>query len=298
MEARLADSPEARAQVEFERGLRARVSEVMKSSAPAAPEELADLIRSALNQAEDEQVAEPPVPVVAGRIDPTAQTRPAAATPRWRWVLPQRANAVAIAATLVIIAGVIIVSILLPPIGPSPQDQTPQIAVSLIGKAVEYVAEHHGKCAHDEEYLNREGPYQSPAEAKEKLSTYLGHEVTIFDFSDLADASYRFAGGGECAVPGAEPSCHLIYRRDPSERDERTAPYIASVFIERNRGQFDLTERAFEYGSKACGPEGKHEVRYFPAGDLVYFIIACDVEDMPAITESAIRQLQAAGSAR
>ena len=292
LEERLKVDAETREQVEFEQHLRDRVSTAMGSVTPVLPEGLADRIRAVLDKSgaeqEQEQETEPPVPVIVGRIGSDVPLEPSAQARTRKWMLPQRANALAVAATLVIIAGVIVVSIFAPAIGTD-------MRAKATADAVKFIAENHGACSHDEAYLAKEAPYRDALEAQEELSRHMGPEMRIFNLAGLTDG-YEFVGGGKCEVPGGENSCHLIYQRAPSDRDDpnRTSPYIASVFIELNDGQFDFSQRLFDHAYKACGPDGDHKATYFTDGKLVYFVICCDIGDLDAVRDAVSRQLQAA----
>lgn len=282
LEVRINSDAEIGAQVQFEQNLRDRVSIAIESPASQMPAGLADRIRAALDESGDEQEAEPPVPVIVGRIGSDVPVEPSAEARTQRWMLPQRANVLAIAATLVIVAGAVVVSIFAPPIGAD-------MRVKATADAVKFIAENHGACSHDEAYLAKEAPYRDALEAQEELSRHMGPEMRIFNLAGLPDV-YEFVGGGKCEVPGGKNSCHLIYQRAPSERDDpnRESPYIASVFIELNDGQFDFSQRLFDHAYKACGPDGNHKATYFTDGRFVYFVICCDMSDLDAV-RNAVR---------
>lgn len=259
----------------------------MSETTPAAPPGLADRIRQAISEDGAGQSAEPPVPEVAGRITGDVPVEPSAGERR-RMLFPRRANVAAIAACLVLVAGVIITSIYLPSLRPP----------SMISQAVAHITEQHGECVHDWDYMGRKGHYTDPEEARQKLSDHLGHEITVFDLSGL-ETAYQFKGGGECMLPGDQPSCHLLYIRDKSPaRDKREAPYIASVFIEPDCQQFDLRQKAFDYGHEACIPGSEHQVGFFSDGELVYFVVCCDMSDLRAVEEAVEQQVRSNGGCR
>jgi len=285
IEQSIAQNPSLQAQVKFERALRESVDTSMRSACPAAPADLASQIRDAW--ADDSDVtsnAESQSPVV-GRIDGSSQHEPAH---RSRWAIPQQANLLMIAATLIIVTGVVLVSIYAPNI-----DQIGSSS-SLISVAdvAEFVSQEHGQCAHNSTHRQSKGHYRSSAEAETELTRHMGdRSVTVFDLGQ-SDVGYKFVGGGECGMPGGEPSSHLIYTRQPQtdENPGRAGPY-ASVFVEINTGQFDLDVDPGQLDFVPCNPGSTHQVAIFTKGDLVYFVVCCDMDDLAPITQAISQQL-------
>lgn len=290
VEADLAHDARVQQFVAFERQLRDRVSLTMTDS-QAPPAELRDtlinLIRSAdlTDDATPDQrlrPAEKSSRAVAGRIGPETPTpahRPAA-----RW---QQINVFAVAATLMLVAGVVLVSIYAPTINDYSKD-TPQTVVSL-DRISEFVQGEHGKCG-DGNYREAKAHYHDKAEAREKLSAHLNTTITVFDLSHIL-SGYRFIGGGECGVPGADRSAHLVYATDPVLKDDGTHSLpMVSVFIEPLTEDLpDLPE--YTWMESACG---KQKLSYFTDGQLVYWITCCRPDDQPAITAAVDAQLKAA----
>src|SRR5262245_26273486 len=190
--------PECRCEVErqldADRRLRECIAKVLKASCPCAPGDLRRSIQECISTAS---------PV--GRIDPnpaTAVNRPS----RWRLLMSgqNRANLLAVAATLALIAGVVLYSIFARTIDQRP----PMNDVDLVARAAVFADQEHGICSADaHQHTN---PSLSAADAEADLSEHLGAPVTVFD---LRDIKYEFVCAGRCAMPVPENSGHLTYRK-------------------------------------------------------------------------------------
>lgn len=282
----ITQNPSLQAQVKFERALRESVDTSMRATCPAAPADLKSRICQAWADDSPATSGEESHPPVIGRVDGSSSHE---ATSKSRWAIPQRANLLMIAATLVLVTGVVLVSIFAPTIDDL---GNPQNLIS-VSEVAEFISQEHGQCAHNKDHRQTKGHYHSSAEAETALASYMGdRSVTVFDLSQ-SDVGYQFIGGGECCMPGGEQSCHLIYARQPRADDNptRTAPYIASVFVEINTGQFDLDVVPGQMDFVPCHPGSTHQVAVFTRGDLVYFVVCCDMGDLAPITQAITQQL-------
>ena len=259
-ERHLAEDAALRNAVASERALRERVGAIMEQA--TAPDALRDRVRSALATAPDEadgDAADAPAP--AGRIAPAAQ--------------PPRMSVLAIAASLVLIAGAVLFGIFGPQIGTIPGKSVVEQEVRAVAV---FTSQEHGRCAGDDGARSEKAAWTDPLEAKRELERHLGAPVALPDLSDLG---YAFVGAGRCMVPGSERSGHMIYARTSSE----AGPAMASLFVVPNEGQFDTTP--WREGSrwhvlddrKACD----HDVLCLMTEDLVWILVACDPDDLPPI---------------
>jgi hypothetical protein len=295
VESDLDRDPQARQFVAFERQLRDRVGQVMADT-PAAPADLrsrlSHLIQTtdldeAADPVERQRPAEKSPRAVAGRIGP--ETTPEAHRPAARW---QQINIFAVAATLMLVAGVVLVSIYAPTINEYGND-VPQRTVVSLDRISDFVQGEHGRCSGDGDYRQAKAHYHDQAEAREKLSAHLHATITIFDLSEILHG-YTFVGGGECGVPGADRSAHLVYVGEAvTLADGSVVHPMASVFIEPLTDELPaLTEGTWM--ESECGTQ---KLSYFTDGQLVYWITCCRPADQPAITAAVDAQLKAVGVA-
>lgn len=280
----LARDEQLRKLVEFERRLKDRVGQVMRSESIQAPAGLAQRVRAALSTIENETSAtnESPLPVRADAGDALTRLKPRPVSP-WNLAAllagPQRVNVFAVAACLVLVSGAVLVGIFGRPIDTYSRPQ-----LNMLTQAAEYVSREHSRCAGDERALHEKIKYEDAESAAAGLARHLGAPVLVPDLSKLG---YEFQGGGPCQVPGDVRSGHLMYRK---VRPDGRTPMV-SIFIEPNHHQFvvydgdmrrDLVPNmAFEFSaSQACRP-----FMVFTDGPLVYFVTACDVRDLDGVKE-------------
>lgn len=258
-----------RRQVDGERQLRAAVGRVM--NADLAPASLRSQIERSMAQVSGES------PVV-GRIEPSAASRiDRRRTPTW-WLFasPQRANLVAVAAVLAMIAGAVLFGIFGRSI-----DDVPIQRVDVVGNAATYVDGEHTQCTTSPEHITREAAWPTEQEAVLGLTALLGVPTQVFDLSSL---DYKFLGAGPCQVPlESEPSGHLIYRK---MIDGRPGPMV-SVFVAPVRGccKGICSGLAPKQWVAAAASSCKRRVLYSTDGRLVYFLVCCDEGDLPAVAQ-------------
>jgi hypothetical protein len=294
LERRIEAQPELRASLRFERQLRERIAVVMQGEIPAAPGGLADRVHDAISGASDatDKVALGANDrAVAGRIAGGQTASRGGRSLRSRLVAPKRANVFAVAATLFLIASVVLIGIYGPRIDSLQRGATDD----LVGKTARFVSRVHGSCESDPEMMRRKLPWRTKTIATDRLTAHLdGHRVEAFDLSDYG---FEFNGGGECHVPGPMPSGHLIYTR-PATVD---APeMLLSIFVVANEGQFDHLVpdfRLHQWHRFDGGPSCSRSVVGITDGDVVYFMVCgiCDAESRD-IKLSLADQLLAATS--
>ena len=259
--------PEDRTLVESERRLRERVGVVMTAACPSAPADLAERIQHRLETDKADVEAEP------------------AGFSFGRWLQgPRRANVFAVAASLFVVAGAVLIGILGTPIDNQP---------TRVGQAVEAAAsvagEHVATTASDGAMIT----YSSLAEAQRLMEDHLDAALTVFD---LGDAGYEFVGAKECGVPHCERGCHFLYRR----QDRR--PGLVSLHIVPDYGQFDLSEgRPFEGKlplDSTLFPKDSgcvQDVIMFSDGKLVFLVVMCVSEDAMNVVWTMQGQLRRTG---
>lgn len=247
--------PEDRKLVEAERRLRERVGIVMTAACPSAPADLAERIRHRLETDEAEVEAEP------------------AGFSFAQWLQgPRRANVYAVAASLVLVAGAVLVGILGTPI-----DDQPTRAGQAVEAAASVAGEHVATASDGGRRAASMIAYTSPGEAQRVMEQHLEAALTVFD---LGDAGYEFVGAMECNVPHCERGCHFLYRRVGG------VPGLVSLHIVPDHGQFDIGEGQPFQGELPLdsrlfpkNPGCPQDVIMFSDGKLVFLVVLCVSED-------------------
>ncbi len=271
IEQQMASDPDLRRRVEFERGLRERVAAALASDAPESPANLESSVRAALS-------ATPESSDVAGRIEPVAR---AVVTPS-----PPRANFFLLAASLMIVAGAVLFGIFGRPIDSAPGPGQGDV----VAESAFFVAGEHDRCSGDQLQLLAKLVYRDASEAFAALATHLGPgRVPAIDLSSIG---FEFVGGGECHVPAADRSGHLMYLKSGGAGDADSS--MVSIFMVPDEGQFshlqtmpringawiELTDRA-----EPC------TVLFTTNGSMAYFLCCCDaasVEDTARLVHEQI----------
>ncbi len=274
----LESDPCQRSRVEFQRGLRRRVAAVLQIGCEPPPG-LADHVRRSLAEtlSQDQSTEESTSRSLVGS-----------------WLRgPKRANVFAVAASLALVAGVVIVSINLPSI-----DEWGRSArLDLVSEVVPFVAGEHIRCAGNAPTRQEKAKFKSPARAASELSDYLGSPVRVVGLTEnLRDNGWAFLGGGHCGVPVSERSAHLIYTR----QDLPQGPAMLSIFIVPDDGSYSIPRRGGgevslvpgELITLPRGPDLDREVTIYSDGALVYFMVACfsgALDGVPTAVEDALK---------
>ncbi len=265
----LQEHPEDRKLVEAERRLRERVGIVMTAACPSAPADLAERIRQGLDTVKADVEAEPAGYTFA------------------QWLQgPRRAHVYAVAASLVLVAGAVLVGIF----GPQIDDQLIQAGAEQASEAAASVAGEHVATASDGGRLAASMiAYTTLGEAQRAMERYLDAAVTVFD---LGDVGYEFVGAMECDVPHCERGCHFLYRRQDS------MPGLVSLHIVPDRGQFDIGEGQSFNGELPLdstlfpkNPDCPQDVVMFSDGKLVFLVVMCVSEDAMNVVRAMQGQL-------
>ena len=271
----LESDPCQRSRLELQRGLRRRVAAVLQTGCEPPPG-LADHVRRSLAE-------------TLPRNESTEES------PRRSLVLswlrgPRRANVFAVAASLALVAGVVLVSIRLPSI-----DEWGRSArLDLVSEVVPFVAGEHIRCAGSTLTRMEKAQYKSPAKAASKLSDWLGSPVQVVGMTEnLRRAGWKFLGGGHCGVPVQERSAHLIYAR----QDLSQGPAMLSIFIVPDDGGYAVwgDGAPLKPGAIIELPRGSdldREVTIYSDGTLIYFMVACysgALDGVPTAVEDALK---------
>ncbi|MCA9291466.1 MAG: hypothetical protein KDA25_10080 [Phycisphaerales bacterium] len=262
VEAAVRSRPDLAGMLATERRLREQVGRVMADADPV-PVGLADRIRLAM---------------VRESARTSAGRHPAAL---------HRSNLFAIAATLALITGVVLIGIFGPSID-SLQNHRPDVVAS----AAAYAATEHHKCATCRETTEKRCTYCTAPDASRELSTYLAADVCIVDLGDLG---YKFIGGGRCGFPHAERAAQLIYERprDDGKPGERVSIFMVPVNAELDLGGLPTLSR-LAAGRFRMVPEGDQcpsEVLIARDARLVFFVVACNSGDYDEILRRIEPQL-------
>lgn len=255
-------------QMECERKLRESIRNLM-SACPCAPADLRECICKLINE-ESSQAAG-----VVGRIDhsgPERQRRQSAL--RALFSNTQSANWIAVAATLMLIAGAVLFGIF----GRTIDDVRP-VGPDLVSEAALYAEQEHRNWA-----SGKKAALNASADAERQLSQWLGAPMKVFD---LRAAGYEFIGAEPSDMPVPAKSVHLVYRKigEPGAR----LPML-SVFVVQDKGQCrgKLCENQ-KSGTWSCITERntkcKKRVMRGTDGNLVYFLVCCDDKGIDSLAQ-------------
>ena len=271
----LESDPCQRSRVEFQRGLRRRVATVLQIGCEPPPG-LADHVRRSLAET---------LPQDQSTEESTSRSLVLS------WLRgPTRANVFAVAASLALVAGVVIVSINLPSI-----DEWGRSArLDLVSEVVPFVAGEHIRCAGSNLTRLEKAKFKSPAKAASELSDWLGSPVRVVGMTEnLRRNGWKFLGGGHCGVPVRERSAHLIYTR----QDLSQGPAMLSIFIVPDDGGYAVWGDGVRLKPGALielprGLDLDREVTIYSDGTLIYFMVACysgALDGVPTAVEDALK---------
>ncbi|MDY7107693.1 MAG: hypothetical protein SYC29_03560 [Planctomycetota bacterium] len=255
LQQRLESDHRLRAQLRFEHVLRERIGEVMRdgSSAPAG---LVERISAALSEATDEPEPE----VVAGRVDSGGAV--AGRGKRARRVGPAPMSMFAVAAALLLVAGVILFSIFGEQIG-----HEGNLAI----ETARFVEDVHIRCETEPKTLAKVSPWRARGEAERELTRHLGDgEVSVLDLSSLG---YKFYGAGPCHVPGPVPSGHFFHERPAEEGRDAS---MVSLYVVPDHGQYadQIDEhRPGQWFELPAEPGSGDRILGISNGSIMYFLV-------------------------
>ena len=207
---------DAEARIAFERALRDSVGRSMGASSGAAPPQLRAQIQAIF---------------VAGAADEPEVVRTAMGDTRLPSFWTGLGRFAAIAAVLTICATVVIFA---SRFGGSAANA---------GTLASAVEAQHERCESDEAYTNNLVALAKTREEAESMAReHLGgvppliRDASASLLKAVEDAGFAFVGMAPCRVPGKGPSVQIIFR------DVHSQNHIASLFIQVDRGQWDLKE--------------------------------------------------------
>lgn len=276
IEAKLREHPDAADMAGFDRELRKHVATVMKAG-PPVPSGLADRIRAAIAVEADADTE----PVVVARIAPPSGTP---AHRAW-WKAPLHANAFAVTASLVLVAGAVLFGIFGQPIdswrrGP---------VLDLAAEAAAAVAGEHMVALGGPTNLAR---YETPEMAARELAPFLGDGGCVYDLDDMG---YRFVGGDTCDVPGCDRGCHLLYEHGSGQPGLVSLHIVPRPTQAELLGTSGLDDLPLPTDKIPRGTNCPMDVLVWNYGDRCYLLSACISRDAERI---ALRMQQKLLSAR
>lgn len=249
LDAHLAAHPADAARIRFERELRGACCRVMEAQADtAAPPALRTRIVAQIAQTTQIADREAEV-VVAGRIGPSFLQRFSFA-----------AAAVLVAAVGV---GLLVRGGMLAQQG-SDAGANPAVLLTT------FLSEEHNKCSSSNGLLSHKLKVTDPSQVPGTIQKVLGRPVSI---ESMTAAGFVFIGAGSCAVPDAEKSVHLMFRR-PSKRGGDGVP--VSLFIEADTGRLDL-EEGVTYAVEEGGGGSARVIAWTHEGLVYYLVTQCSV---------------------
>lgn len=170
---------------------------------------------------------------------------------------PRRANAFAVAASLLLVSGAVLFGIFGPRIAP----RYGAVRDTLMTEVAEWIAAEHWRCVDEADYGRLKGRWRTVELAEENLTRAVGVPVCV---PDLAQAGFEFMGAGPCRVPGASyQSGHLIYRRRSSRGDD-----LLSVFVVPGTVPYMVVD---QYGRMAPLVPGMDHTIQEAGGEMMYW---------------------------
>jgi len=283
VEAKLREHPEPRALAEFERRLRERVGMVLQAGS-APPADLADRIREAIaSDAATAGLETPPVQSVTREVIGTIAPPPEPSAHRPWWRGTTRANAFAVAASLVLVAGAVLVGIFGDPIDSWPGRGTIDVAA----EAAAAVAREHLMTMTSPAGPALSARFRTRSLAASGLAEFLAEAGGVCDLSDLG---YTFLGGDTCDVPRCERGCHLIYGR------LHDGPGLVTLHVVPRPQEFvlhgspELQDFPLLTDKIARNPDCPKDVLMWSHGEHCYMLVVSD----PADTERVALRMQRA----
>lgn len=265
--------------VEFEQGLRRSVVRAMTAEVGAAPAGLAEAITTSMQaEAHGDTSAEDPV----ARIEP-GEEAPVVTTRQGRFV---RANVLAVAATLLLVAGAVLFGIFAPPI----DEWSRNASVAAAAEISEFASTEHDRVALDDSVRQKKMEYTEPKSCCARISEMLGltgRQVSLFDLS-APGLGYQFIGAGPCHVPNYEQSAHLMYRRNrPGE-----TPAMASIFVCTRGPSSSADLQPGDWLELPITSVCTHAVFTSTDGSVDYVLVCCDHGDLELLRAAIGRQLR------
>ena len=289
-DARMAADPvfaaAARDAMAFEASLRTGCEQILRPI--TAPAELVNRVQAAMASATADQVGsgqtEEATPEL--RLAPAATSNSVpAASPEgeisgWRRLFtgPQRPSLLAVAASLLVIAGVVAWSMVASPIDGIASGGNGLVQNTSLEAAMDYAAREHGQCTCPDHRKGLPGRVEQRQAAEDLLRRRLGADNV--QLPDLSEAGYEFECIAECSLPGCDlPSVRVLYRESGEPRDKaRLVSLIVTPDHERFDGSkaSDRAQRAVKIGGD--DPQGpcSREVMKFSDSGLAWFVVCCN----------------------
>jgi anti-sigma factor RsiW len=267
IESKLRDHPQANALAGFEQDLKKRVATTLTDGS-APPAGLADQIREALAGEADTVGTNASEPAPHRANHPTSH--------RAWWQAPLRANAFAVAASLVLVAGAVLFGIFGQPIDALRQQPLTDIA----SQAAAAVAAEHVVAVNKVDGPVRSARYRTLKDARRGLAGYLGEAGCVYDLSDLG---YKFVGGDNCVVPGCESGCHLIYKRTRGEPGLISLHVVPIPGRIQPKGTAGLNALPLTTDKIARSANCRMDVLVWNHGDRFYLLSVCIPNDAEQI---------------
>jgi len=269
LDAYLAEHPEAKSQIEFEKALKNCCSRAMTK--PPCPDSLRNKVASIVAHSANQIVAEAQQEqdAFAQRIEDTGEYT------RSQSFWARRSVIGIAAALLMMVAGTLIWQSTSFSSGPIPNGLNIQQA-SYYNRVSDFVVREHNRCCDDKAAKSKLVEHDIN-QATQYFSNEFGAQVVVPDMEQSV-GEIVFYGSGDCSVPSTSRSGHL--RFDAISPD---GEYIAlSLFISPDPGLLPLSnEVTFRLDSKACKDSGASLFAWVQDG-VQYLLVSEASADMCA----------------
>ena len=270
----LAQKPEAAKGLFQRQQLKAACARVMATPTTACP---ADLRRRLADLAIHEPLPRPAAdaaPALTAATDPMVIS----AHPRWN-TLVGRWSPLA-AAAVFFIAAIVALQAARPPMSLGDGSVVP-VAM------VEKFQARHSRCGRQLENLFNAATVADPAGVSTIIHDRLGVAPAATPQLDLSALGYRFAGVGDCSIPGGK-SLHLLYRADPATgRDDALSLWIAPVPTPGAAASYDVPALEEGRAYPITGDRSAHPMIVWRSAGMIYYLVG----DAPDPVASAAQQI-------
>jgi len=134
----------------------------------------------------------------------------------------------------------------------------------------------HATCSKSVDTLYNVHKYPGSLTAlPQSVAAQLGTPVPALDLTSLG---YRFAGAGDCLIPGTE-SVHLVYKADPASGHSDSV----SLWMCPDKGDLPLAEGTIY--TRGC-PKSNHKLLIWKRGGVVYYLLGDEADRTEVIANS------------
>ncbi len=257
------------ARIEAHKRLRASVARSLNEPA-TAPRGLRERIASAMAAVPDAEITSRNPLEQASQKSGIIETPMGNTRERSFWV--RVPGVLAIAATLALVASVLIVSLS----ASKPLYTSQQAGTQLVS----FIQNEHTACAEITDYIDRKFVARTLDEARTISGEFFGQAINVLSLDEQTweDSGLEFVGFGPCYVPGTEKSVHVLLRHTGSDNS------LVSLFAHTDDGKLNFGSETccFVSEPKVVGGAGGGMVVAWRSEGMVYYLYSPSAESLRA----------------